>query len=68
MTVFPEMSDIYFADAPMEVSPALLVRLSMSIPLVFYPVKVTSVTKDPHLWQKKAHYFGVSLVLKRENC
>jgi NTE family protein len=58
---FPQMAELYFAK-PDEVSPARLVRASMSIPLFFEPVTLSPIPgsgseKHP-AWIKHCRYFG----------
>ena len=59
--VFPEMAELYWKD-PDEVSPADLVRASMSIPFFFEPFEVTDLpnagkTEDKN-WIDRARYYG----------
>ena len=58
---FPKMVELYW-DNPGQVSPAELVRASMSIPFFFEPFQVKGLPnagskKDPK-WDKHAKYFG----------
>ncbi len=58
---FPQMAELYFAK-PDEVSPARLVRTSMSIPLFFEPVTISPIpgsgSKKHPAWIKHCRYFG----------
>lgn len=58
---FPEMAELFFKN-PEKVSPARMVRTSMSIPLFFEPVTIGSIPNsgtrpDPN-WQKHCRYNG----------
>lgn len=58
---FPEMAELFFKN-PEKVSPARIVRTSMSIPLFFEPVTIGSIPNrgnkpDPN-WQKHCRYHG----------
>lgn len=58
---FPEMAELFFKN-PEKVSPARMVRTSMSIPLFFEPVTIDSIPNsgtrpDPN-WQKHCRYNG----------
>jgi NTE family protein len=58
---FPEMAELFFKN-PEKVSPARMVRTSMSIPLFFEPVTIGSIPNsgtrpDPN-WQKHCGYHG----------
>jgi NTE family protein len=59
--VFPEMAELYWKN-PQEVSPADLVRASMSIPFFFEPFEVRNLpnagTKEDKNWINRARYFG----------
>jgi NTE family protein len=58
---FPEMSELYFKDQDL-VSPAKIVRTSMSIPLFFEPVTINSIpnsgAKPDAKWIKHCSYRG----------
>lgn len=58
---FPKMVELYW-DNPNEVSPAKLVRASMSVPFFFEPFKVSDIpnsgTINDEKWDKYARYNG----------
>ncbi|MBE0662967.1 MAG: patatin-like phospholipase family protein [Bacteroidales bacterium] len=58
---FPEMTELFFKD-PEKVSPAKMVRTSMSIPLFFEPVTFDSIpnsgTKNDANWMTHCRYAG----------
>lgn len=59
---FPLMADLYWSN-PDEISPALFVRASMSIPLFFSPLRITNIPSAPakrvqKLWDDRIRYEG----------
>ena len=59
-SVFPAMGHLYFEE-PEEVSPAYYVRASMSVPLFFSPLKITSIPDHPEnklAWKNQTNYIG----------
>lgn len=57
---FPRMANLYWAN-PGNVSPALLVRASMSIPFFFEPYQVNNIPNHPEQakwWDEYARYTG----------
>lgn len=57
---FPEQAALYWQN-PDRVNPALFVRASMSVPLFFYPLKITGLPTGPEArqrWANVANYHG----------
>jgi NTE family protein len=56
--IFPEMANLYWRN-PERLSPAALVRASMSIPIFFHPLRVGDVPQNNReAWEKQARYSG----------
>lgn len=60
--LFPKMGHLYWGDKAGEVSPAQMVRASMSVPFFFVPFEIDNIPgagqPASHEWIKEANYFG----------
>jgi NTE family protein len=60
--LFPQMGHLYWGEQVNEISPAKMVRASMSVPFFFIPLEIKNIPKagEPATgeWIKLANYFG----------
>jgi NTE family protein len=61
--LFPKMGHLYWGEKTTEVSPAKMVRASMSVPFFFIPFEINNIPdagKPANLtWIKEANYYGM---------
>lgn len=60
--LFPKMGHLYWGDKTNEISPAKMVRASMSVPFFFVPFEIDNIPgagqPASHEWIRDANYFG----------